>query len=247
MEFKAKIERKSTPLSKTLTTIWILIVVAAIVIGFFVASEFRSYTKDEMYIGGKYVDIEPREVSYSEIGIFLTFYRSYTENGGTSAYFREIEFIVELAAVIVLFAIPIVIKAIRRAWCRRLSLTLHEDRVTGTYGKFSTKSLSLPIEQLSSVSVIESFLDKVRSGKTISIRSASGVIAFPFVQNADEFAQKSLEAINKYKGERRIAPAAAPVASASNADELKKYKDLLDSGVITEEEFNAKKKQILGL
>ena len=33
----------------------------------------------------------------------------------------------------------------------------------------------------------------------------------------------------------------------SNADELKKYKELLDSGVITQEEFDAKKKQILGL
>lgn len=33
----------------------------------------------------------------------------------------------------------------------------------------------------------------------------------------------------------------------SNADELKKYKDLLDNGVISQEEFDAKKKQILGL
>ena len=31
------------------------------------------------------------------------------------------------------------------------------------------------------------------------------------------------------------------------ADELKKYKDLLDSGTITQEEFDAKKKQLLGL
>lgn len=30
-------------------------------------------------------------------------------------------------------------------------------------------------------------------------------------------------------------------------DEIKKYKELYDSGTITEEEFNAKKKQILGL
>ena len=37
------------------------------------------------------------------------------------------------------------------------------------------------------------------------------------------------------------------VAAASNADELKKYKDLLDSGVITQEEFDEKKKQLLGL
>lgn len=33
----------------------------------------------------------------------------------------------------------------------------------------------------------------------------------------------------------------------SSADELKKFKELLDSGVITQEEFDAKKKQLLGL
>ena len=33
----------------------------------------------------------------------------------------------------------------------------------------------------------------------------------------------------------------------SNADELKKYKELLDAGIITQEEFDAKKKQLLGL
>ena len=35
--------------------------------------------------------------------------------------------------------------------------------------------------------------------------------------------------------------------NVSNADELKKYKELLDNGVISQEEFDAKKKQILGL
>ena len=33
----------------------------------------------------------------------------------------------------------------------------------------------------------------------------------------------------------------------SNADELKKYKELLEKEVITQEEFEAKKKQLLGL
>lgn len=37
------------------------------------------------------------------------------------------------------------------------------------------------------------------------------------------------------------------VQTASNADELKKYKELLDSGVITQEEFDTKKKQLMGL
>ncbi len=33
----------------------------------------------------------------------------------------------------------------------------------------------------------------------------------------------------------------------SNADEIKKYKELLDIGAITQEEYDAKKKQLLGL
>lgn len=35
--------------------------------------------------------------------------------------------------------------------------------------------------------------------------------------------------------------------AASPAEELKKFKELLDAGIITQEEFDAKKKQILGL
>ena len=33
----------------------------------------------------------------------------------------------------------------------------------------------------------------------------------------------------------------------SNADELKKYKELLDSGAITQEEYDKKKKELLNL
>jgi len=39
----------------------------------------------------------------------------------------------------------------------------------------------------------------------------------------------------------------APVVAATSADEIKKYKELLDMGVISQEEFDAKKKQLLDL
>lgn len=38
-----------------------------------------------------------------------------------------------------------------------------------------------------------------------------------------------------------------PTSAASEADELMKYKKLLDAGAITPEEYDAKKKQLLGL
>ena len=44
------------------------------------------------------------------------------------------------------------------------------------------------------------------------------------------------------------APAAAAPAPAVDAvAEIKKYKELLDAGVITEAEFAAKKKQLMGI
>ena len=42
-------------------------------------------------------------------------------------------------------------------------------------------------------------------------------------------------------------PQAAAPAATSAADELLKFKQLLDMGAITEAEYNAKKSQLLGL
>lgn len=43
------------------------------------------------------------------------------------------------------------------------------------------------------------------------------------------------------------APVFAPPEPASNADEIVKYKQLMDQGIITAEEFEAKKRQLLGI
>ena len=49
------------------------------------------------------------------------------------------------------------------------------------------------------------------------------------------------------KAEIRQAASGNSNSTVSAADELKKYKELLDMGVITQQEFDAKKKQLLGL
>ena len=43
------------------------------------------------------------------------------------------------------------------------------------------------------------------------------------------------------------AESSAPASSGSAADEILKYKHLLDCGAITEEEFNKKKSELLNL
>lgn len=46
-------------------------------------------------------------------------------------------------------------------------------------------------------------------------------------------------------GNARISGYYSPASGESTADELKKYKELKDQGVITEEEFQEKKEQLL--
>lgn len=53
--------------------------------------------------------------------------------------------------------------------------------------------------------------------------------------------------IRKQIEDIKNAPVGGVIQQASPAEELKKFKDLLDIGVITQEEFDAKKKQLLGM
>ncbi len=58
-----------------------------------------------------------------------------------------------------------------------------------------------------------------------------------------------IEEISKEQYQAEEAKQAVPTGSSvsSAADELKKFKELLDMGIVTQEEFDAKKKQLLGL
>ena len=55
----------------------------------------------------------------------------------------------------------------------------------------------------------------------------------------------ALEAMEGYRNQKNTPTVA--VNQVSPAEELKKFKELLDMGIITQEEFDAKKKQLLGL
>ncbi len=66
-------------------------------------------------------------------------------------------------------------------------------------------------------------------------------------QKKNEEAEIIVEYIRNQIDIVKNAPAAGVVQQVSPADELKKFKELLDMGVITQEEFDAKKKQLLGL
>ena len=65
------------------------------------------------------------------------------------------------------------------------------------------------------------------------------------IQQANEVVEFINQKIREVKAGTKTAPTVIQQISA--ADELKKFKELLDMGIITQEEFDAKKKQLLGL
>lgn len=93
----------------------------------------------------------------------------------------------------------------------------------------------------------------------IQIETAAGGVSSTSSQyvgeNAIQFSGKDknaeAETIVGYIREQieiiKNAPTGGVIQQLSPADEMKKFKDLLDNGVITQEEFDAKKKQLLGL
>lgn len=123
-------------------------------------------------------------------------------------------------------------------WVSKTSLTVTDKRVYGTaaFGK----RVDLPFDKISAVGT--SML------KGIAVTSSSGAIKFLMIANYNEIhAAISNLLLERQEKNAVSAPVIKQEVPQSNAAELKQYKELLDSGVITQEEFDAKKKQLLGL
>lgn len=123
-------------------------------------------------------------------------------------------------------------------WLSKCSITITDKRAYGTaaFGK----RVDLPVDMISAVSV--------NAFKGISITTASGRLTFYLIQNRDAiFDVVSNLLLERQKSTHISSSIATEKGITSNADELKKYKELLDMGIITQEEFDAKKKQLLGL
>ena len=67
-----------------------------------------------------------------------------------------------------------------------------------------------------------------------------------FVRNRDLFCTQLNKLLNE-RTHKALKDGFSIVNQQSNYDEIIKLKDLLDNGIITQEEFDAKKKELLGL
>lgn len=130
---------------------------------------------------------------------------------------------------------PIVLYLIQ-AWLAKMELVVSDKRIYGcvAFGR----RVDLPIDSVSAIGM--SYF------KGIAIGTSSGKIHFAGIRNRDEIHQVISDLIIQ-RQKKAEAPVVEQKATQSTPDDLKKYKDLLDTGVITQEEFDAKKRQLLGL
>ncbi len=127
--------------------------------------------------------------------------------------------------------ITLIVGTICYFWLRKMQLVVSDKRVNGqaAFGR----QVDLPIDSITAIGkgII----------KGIAITTASGAIKFKCIKNRDEI----YDVVSKLLVERQTSKPASN--ETSSVEDLKKYKELLDTGVISQEEFDAKKKQLLGM
>lgn len=126
-------------------------------------------------------------------------------------------------------------------WCSadaKKQMIIDSDRIICKNGKKTTKEFL--VKDVKSV--------EFASLKGLLVRGNGIKYKINLLANADEIKTTIMDSIAALPTENIVAATEIKQEiQPSSADELKKYKELLDSGVITQEEFDAKKKQLLGL
>lgn len=143
---------------------------------------------------------------------------------------KKVEFVLFIA-ILVLF-IVLLIGSVLYIADKKTELTIHENAITGK--KINGKTVQFLLKDIKSV----------ETTKTQGLKITGAGIRYDIhlLQNAEEMKNVIMDMLAKVHQEL---PAVAVVGSSAN--DIKEYKELLDSGVITQEEFDAKKKQLLGL
>lgn len=146
-----------------------------------------------------------------------------------------------------------------RTWTEKDELRLKQDSI---YLAFAGNKTEIPLRQIISVSIERDPKSKMRPGMIkicvagspdtfvrfssfLSVGNSNN-IKFPHALEYKDDAYRLRDYIIKYEAKAQDNAVQSSTATSA-ADEIKKFKGLFDLGIISKEEFDAKKKQLLGL
>lgn len=161
----------------------------------------------------------------------FSYYTHERYYGGEWHYFASLYY-VWLPLLIVSVILFIIYK-----WQSKMEIVVTDKRV---YGKAAFgKRVDLPLDSISAIST--SFM------KGIAIGTSSGKVNFKMIKNNEDIHKEVSNLLLKRQHNNKASNDKGTNSNISSADELKKFKDLLDSGAITQEEYDKKKNELLNL
>ncbi len=179
--------------------------------------------------------VMPAIATVATIAVMVVLYRAFDD-------VRILEIAVGVAGTLFLLAYPV----------RRLIdwLTSHfvvtSDRIIHRRGFIAKYSMEVPLEAINDVRFEQGIVDRIIGAGTLVVQSASeaGRQVFDDIRNPEEV-QKTIY----HQGElnqQRMKGGSGGRASHPATTELERLADLRARGVLTEEEFQAQKRRILG-
>ena len=163
------------------------------------------------------------------------YWKAFYENGFIAAFNGHTACLIFFIFACCLFLSAFILFILFLA-TRKCSIVITESYVKGTavFGK----EVVLPLDMISTYVTRQLF-------STIAIATSSGFIKFSMIENYKEIGDKLAQLINERQNPKKNLQQDNTNANDS-FEKIEKYKELLDKNIITQEEFERKKKEILG-
>lgn len=197
-------------------------------------------TTEKIIIVGKLKDLKPWCIFIAVLGLIAYLLDGLVVASSAISHYKTLGRTIAYAfgggnggnevLVPLIFASPIIAYLVYMNWSK-IAITITNKRVYGV--NVFRKRVDLPMDSISAVDT--------GIFSSLVVTTASGAIKFVMLENRDDLHKALSNLLVERQGK------SITIEPNSDADELKKYKTLLDNGAITQEEYDAKKKQLLGL
>lgn len=128
--------------------------------------------------------------------------------------------------------------------CKGRSLSLFNDFIYGTY--INGYHINIPLNSIASITSEKTLYDQFRGGETLTIRTDNRTYVYQYVHNAQEFIDKTMQLIKRTDTETiNSIPIQKSDSSDEFVDKLKKLQSIREQGLITPEEYEEKRKELV--
>ncbi len=151
-----------------------------------------------------------------------------------------------LIAALAVFAVIFVVKPLVSWYTTRYVLT--SERLITRTGLIAKAGVEIPLDRITNVNFSQSIIERIVGAGDLLIESAgsTGQSRFKDIPHPDAFQTTLYKAREgKHEGPSRSEPGPAPSVERDHAEQIRKLAVLRDEGLISAEEYEAKRTELL--